>query len=238
VKLLRVLDEREFHRLGGIETLRTGARIVAATHRDLARAVKDGRFREDLYFRLAVITVPLAPLRERPEDVEPLARHLLEQIQRESGTLGKRFSEAALDEICRRPWRGNVRELRNAVERSVLMSDGDLIETTDLPDSGLCQSPEGSGAEAASAPLPAGGVSLEAMERDLVLRALLQTDFVQKKAAQLLRVSRRKLNYMIQRMGVTHPSWRRNRGPVPGVGASAASPAAEPPHEPRIERDL
>jgi DNA-binding NtrC family response regulator len=234
VKLLRVLDEREFHRLGGVETLRTGARIVAATHRDLARDVADGRFREDLYFRLAVITVPLAPLRERPEDIEPLALHFLERTQRESGIQGKRFSEPALERIRRECWRGNVRELRNAVERGVLMSDGDVIELGDLPDAG----PGTSTGSAGSVDLPVEGVSLEQVERDLVLRALDQADFVQKEAAQLLRVSRRKLNYMIQRMGVTHPSWRRNRGPAPGVGASAASPAAEPPHEPGTQRDV
>ncbi len=212
VKLLRVVEEREFHRLGSVDTRRTDARIVAATNRDLAAAVREGRFREDLYFRLDVISIPLAPLRDRPEDVEPLAHHFLAEIAREGGMAPKPFREAALRRIRTRPWRGNVRELRNALERAFFMSDGDFIEAHDLPEPTLAPPPPGW-----SVDLPPEGISLQEVERELVLRALAQADYVQKEAARLLRVSRRKLNYMIRRMGVTHPSWRRNRGPIPGV---------------------
>jgi DNA-binding NtrC family response regulator len=207
VKLLRVLEEREFHRLGGLETLRTGARIVAATHVDLSEAVRQGRFREDLYFRLDVISIHLPPLRERAEDLEPLARHFLAEIARESGASEKRLRPAALERLRRRRWRGNVRELRNALERAFFLCDGDWIEVADLPEPSLGAAPSAFEVE-----LPPEGISLQAVERELVLRALEQADFVQKRAAELLRISRRKLNYMIRRMGVTHPSWRRNRG--------------------------
>jgi len=208
VKLLRVLEEREFHRLGGVETLRTGARIVAATHVDLAEAVRQRRFREDLYFRLDVISIHLPPLRERPEDVEPLVRRFLAQIAAEAGVPEKPLRAAALERIQRRPWRGNVRELRNALERAFVMSRGDAIEASDLPEPALGPS----GSAGFSLELPPEGISLQAVERELVLRALEQADYVQKRAAELLRVSSRKLNYMIRRMGLTHPSWRRNRG--------------------------
>lgn len=210
VKLLRVLEEREFHRLGGVETRRTEARIVAATHRDLSRAVRERRFRADLYFRLDVISIPLAPLRDRPEDVEPLVHHFLAQISQESGVSGKPLASSALARIQDRPWRGNVRELRNALERAFFLSDGDAIEADDLPESTLVQPMSGG-----SGDFPPEGVSLQEVERELVVRALEQSDYVQKEAARLLHVSSRKLNYMIRRMGLTHPSWRRNRGPLP-----------------------
>ena len=212
VKLLRVVEEREFRRLGSVDSRRTETRIVAATNCDLAEAVRERRFREDLYFRLDVISIPLAPLRDRPEDVEPLAHHFLAEIAREGGMAPKPFREAALRRIRTRPWRGNVRELRNALERAFFMSDGDFIEAHDLPEPTLAPPPPGW-----SVDLPPEGISLQEVERELVLRALAQADYVQKEAARLLRVSRRKLNYMIRRMGVTHPSWRRNRGPIPGV---------------------
>ncbi len=215
VKLLRVLEEREFHRLGGVETLRTDARIVAATHRDLSRAVREGRFRADLYFRLDVITIQLEPLRRRPEDVVPLAVHFLDRIARPDpsggGRPSRRFREAALERLRRHPWRGNLRELRNAVERAVLMGDGEWIEAEDLPEPALAPTSSG------RILLPPDGIALADVERELVLLALEQADYVQKEAARLLRVSRRKLNYMIRRMGLTHPSWRRNRGPGPDV---------------------
>jgi DNA-binding NtrC family response regulator len=224
VKLLRVLEEREFQRLGGVETLLTEARIVAATNRDLERAVREGRFREDLYFRLAVIAIPIAPLRERPADLVPLALHFLARIQQEAGLEGRRFRDATLDVIKERAWRGNVRELRNAVEQAVLLHDGPFIEPGDLSEPRL-----GAGGPGAKAELPPEGISLAEVERDLVLRALEQADWVQKEAAGLLRVSRRKLNYMIQRMGVTHPSWRRNRPSVPVANSSECSSANSRP---------
>jgi len=211
-KLLRVLQDQEFYRLGGTRPLRTDARIVAATNQDLARAKREGRFREDLYFRLDVIGIRLPPLRERPEDLVALCDHFLERFALELGRPVERFSEAARARLRAHRWPGNVRELRNVIERAVLMCDGVVIEPEDLSlaaESGIATRGEGG----LRLEIPPGGVSLSEVERDLVLAALEQTGYVQKEAARLLHVSRRKLNYMVQRLGVTHPSWRRNRRP-------------------------
>ena len=233
VKLLRVLEEREFHRLGGVETLFTQARIVAATHRDLAGAVREGRFRADLFFRLDVIAIPLAPLRQRREDIVPLAQHFLADVSRETGRIDgalprRQFREAALERMRRLPWRGNLRELRNAVERAFLMGESEWIEAEDLPEPAL-----GAPATSWRVELPPDGIALADVERELVLLALEQAGYVQKEAARLLRISRRKLNYMIQRMGLTHPSWRRNRGPKPDVEEKLEAATEGFPREPR-----
>jgi DNA-binding NtrC family response regulator len=208
-KLLRVLQDQQFHRLGGTKVLHTDVRIVAATNQDLEKAIREGVFREDLYFRLNVIGIHLAPLRERPEDLEALSRHFLAEFSRELGRPRGGFTEEALARIRAHGWPGNIRELRNAVERAVLMSDGERIEARDI---GLPEIPCDESGDGWRPELPPEGVALDQVERAVVLEALHRTRYVQKEAAQLLRVSRRKLNYMIQRMGITHPSWRRNRG--------------------------
>ena len=207
-KLLRVLQDQEFYRLGGTRALRTDTRIVAATNRDLAEAKRTGGFREDLYFRLDVIGIHLPPLRERPEDLMALCERLLVQVAREQGRPVRSFSEDALALIRSHTWPGNVRELRNVIERVVLTSPGACVEAADLALPGAGGLGRASGWQPE---LPPGGVSLREVERGLVVAALERTGFVQKDAAELLRVSRRKLNYMIRRMGLTHPSWRRNR---------------------------
>ena len=206
-KLLRVLQDQEFHRLGGTKPMRTDVRIVAATNRDLETAIRAGSFREDLYFRLNVIGIALPPLRTRPEDVELLARHFLREFARELGRPAPQLTPAALHRILGHPWPGNVRELRNVLERAVLMAEGSRIDAEDV---GL-----GGDGDARPGPwrpdLPPDGLALDDVERAVVLEALERVGFVQKNAARLLRVSRRKLNYMIQRMGITHPAWRRHR---------------------------
>jgi DNA-binding NtrC family response regulator len=216
-KLLRVLQDQQFHRLGGTKVLHTDVRIVAATNQDLEKAIRAGRFREDLYFRLNVIGIWLAPLRERSEDLEALSRHFLAEFSRELGRPRTGFSEDALARIHAHGWPGNVRELRNVIERAVLMSDGERIEAGDI---GLPQVSGGDGG-GWRPELPPEGVALEQVERAVVLEALHRTRYVQKEAAQLLRVSRRKLNYMIRRMGITHPSWRRNSGNADPVDSGA-----------------
>jgi DNA-binding NtrC family response regulator len=208
-KLLRVLQDQQFHRLGGTRVLRTDVRIVAASNRDLERAIRGGGFREDLYFRLNVIGIRLAPLRERSEDLDALSRHFLAEFSRELGRPRSGFSTEALDRIRAHSWPGNIRELRNVIERAVLMSDGEQIEAEDI---GLPESRAVAVGSGWRPDLPRGGIALDEIQRAVVLEALQRTRYVQKEAAQLLRISRRKLNYMIQRMGITHPSWRRNRG--------------------------
>jgi two-component system response regulator HydG len=212
-KLLRVLQDQEFHRLGGSRPLRTDARIVAATNQRLEDALREGRFREDLYFRLNVIGIHLPPLRERSEDAVALAQHFLAEFSRELLRPTRGFTDAAMERIRRSRWSGNVRELRNVVERCVLMSDGELIDASQIAVSAPLGEPEGG---CLKIEFPPEGLSLDRMERELVLAALEQVGHVQKDAAKLLHVTRRKLNYMIGRMGLTHPSWRRNRLPVCG----------------------
>jgi DNA-binding NtrC family response regulator len=213
-KLLRVLQDKEFTRLGSVRPTRVDVRIVAATHRELEREIRAGRFREDLFFRLNVIRLALPPLRERPEDVEALASHFAAQFARELGRPERSLAPGAIARLRAHRWPGNVRELRNVIERAVLLADGARIEAADV--------------EVADAPEPISendakprGLSMRDAERALVLAALQRTGFVQKDAAELLGVSRRKLNYMVQRMRITHPSWRRNR---PEPSDSAATP--------------
>jgi DNA-binding NtrC family response regulator len=207
-KLLRVLQDQEFHRLGGTRVLRTDARILAATNQDLPERIRESRFREDLYFRLNVIEIRLPPLRERPEDLVALAHGFLRRFARELDRPVRGFTTGALERLRAHRWPGNVRELHNAIERAVLMCEGARIRTRDLVTSG-------SALDADPGPwcpdLPPEGVDLREVERGLVLEALRRADWVQKDAASLLGISRRKLNYMVQRMGITHPSWRRNR---------------------------
>jgi len=133
VKLLRVLQEREFERVGGTETVSVDVRVIAATNRDLELCVREGTFREDLFFRLNVVTIKLPPLRERSEDIRELAEHFLTKYSREFGKKITGFSPAAMDMLLNFDWPGNVRELENACERAVVMASGPVIMPEDLP---------------------------------------------------------------------------------------------------------
>ena len=219
-KLLRVLQEQEFHRLGGTRVLRTDARIVSATNQELERAIRERRFREDLFFRINVIQIHLPPLRERHEDLIALAHHFLQRFARELDRPIRGFSPDALAGLRAHSWPGNVRELQNTIERSVLMAEGSRVRAEDLT---LARGPAPEGSQWCRE-LPPEGISLRDVERQLVLEALRRARYIQKEAAVLLGVSRRKLNYMIQRMGITHPSWRRNR-----------EPTADPEEPPQLE---
>jgi DNA-binding NtrC family response regulator len=221
-KLLRVLQEREFHRLGGTRVLRSDVRIVAATNQDLEAAVAAGRFREDLFFRLHVIAIHLPALRERGDDVVRLAAHLLAESARELGRPRLALQPAALDALRAHPWPGNVRELRNVIERAALMAEGESIGPEDLA--------LGCDAGESAAPLASADLPLAELERAAVLAALRRSGFVQKDAAARLGVTRRKLNYMIRKMGITHASWRRNRGgEADGEAGGPAGPPLDSP---------
>ena len=236
-KLLRVLQDCEFFRLGGNKAIRADVRIVAATNQDLEREIQAGRFREDLFFRLNVIRIQMPPLRERPEDTELLARHFAVEFAAELGRSPRALSDGAIARLRAHRWPGNVRELRNVLERALLLADGECIEASDidLPEAPL---PAHAGLRI---DMPATGLSLRDVERDLVLAALRKANFVQKEAAALLGVSRRKLNYMIQRMGITHASWRRNRAePRAGAGGGLWGADSEPFEDeetPDVEED-
>ena len=207
-KLLRVLEDGEFVRLGATTTRHADVRLVAATHRDLEHAVRAGTFREDLYFRLHVVRLQLPALRERGDDAVTLAEHFLGELARELGRAELAFSHEARERLRHHAWPGNVRELRNRVERAALLSEGDTLDASAL---GFDAGPA---AESPWQPqLPPSGLAWADVERAVVLEALGRTGFVQKDAAALLSISRRRLHYMIGRMGITHPSWRRNAPP-------------------------
>jgi transcriptional regulator with PAS, ATPase and Fis domain len=180
VKLLRVLETGMFFRVGGTRPRRVDVRLIAATNRDLAAAMKGGQFREDLYYRINTITVLLPPLRERPEDIELLAQHFLDT----NATYGlKRLNPAALAALESYGWPGNVRELRHAIERGVILCKGDEIAVADLPSEVVGQ---GSGSASPAAAGSAAGPTLEAMERQHIVTTLRQVGGHRGKAAALL----------------------------------------------------
>ncbi len=146
-KVLRVLQEGEVERLGSARTIKVDVRVIAATNKNLEEEIEKGRFREDLYFRLAVIPVYVPPLRDRPEDIPLLVRHYIDYFTRENNTRPRRITQAALDAMQRYRWKGNIRELRNTVERLIIMSPGDTIDLADLP--GAIRNPAASAAGAA-----------------------------------------------------------------------------------------
>jgi transcriptional regulator with GAF, ATPase, and Fis domain len=197
-KLLRFLEEKTLRRVGGTRDIRVDVRIVAATNRDLRRAVKEGRFREDLYYRLQVLEVELPPLRQRTGDVPLLARTFIERYR---GEFRKNVSDLAPDALKRlevHGWPGNVRELRNAVERAVLLAEGAALRAEDF--SGL-----GSGEPGETHQLPPGGLRFDDLERDLVAQALERTSWNKAAAAQLLGVERDWVRYRIERHGLRPP---------------------------------
>jgi two-component system, NtrC family, nitrogen regulation response regulator NtrX len=152
-KVLRVLQEGEVERLGSARTVKVDVRVIAATNKNLEEEIERGHFREDLYFRLAVIPIHVPPLRERPEDIAPLVRHYIDYFSRDNNARPKRISQAALDALTRYRWRGNIRELRNTVERLIIMTAGDVIDLPDLPES--VRSPSSAGAGGLTAGLAA-----------------------------------------------------------------------------------
>src|SRR4051812_45063905 len=192
VKLLRVLQEREFERLGGTDTVKVNVRLIAATNKDMEKAIADGTFREDLYYRLNVFTIFVPPLRERKADMLLLADHFLEKFSREHGKVIKRISTPAIDMLMAYHWPGNVRELENALERAVLVCDGQVIHGHHLPPS--LQTADSSGTVTR--------VSLKdavaAFERDLIQDALKTTRGNRAKAARLLDTTERILNYKVR----------------------------------------
>ena len=203
VKLLRVLQEKKIRRVGGTDEIDVDVRVVAATNRPLDRLVQEGRFREDLFYRLNVIPIQVPALRERREDVPLLANHFLERFGREMGKPLAKISSEAMECLMRYSWPGNVRELENVIERAVALEPSPAILAERLPDAvrqGL--SPPGLTAQDASAPLAPGfslDRHLEALESSLVRRALDQAGGDRAEACRLLGISSRSLRYLIQK---------------------------------------
>jgi Nif-specific regulatory protein len=196
VKLLRVLQEREFERLGGTESVRVNVRVIAATNKDMEKAIADGTFREDLYYRLNVFTIFVPPLRDRKADLLLLADHFLEKFSREHGKVIKRISTPAIDMLMAYHWPGNVRELENALERAVLVCDGQVIHGHHLPPS--LQTADASGTVTRVSLKDA----VEGFERDLIQDALKTTRGNRAKAARLLDTTERILNYKVRNLGI------------------------------------
>jgi Nif-specific regulatory protein len=202
VKLLRVLQEREFERLGGVSSVKVDVRLIAATHRDLEAAVKAGTFREDLYYRLHVFELFMPPLRERQADILLLADHFVEKIAAAQGKDVRRISTSAIDMLVAYHWPGNVRELENAIERAILVSEGGVIHAHHLPPS--LQTAEVSGT------LPGNGLgdAVAAFEKDLLQDALKSARGNRSRAARLLQTTERILNYKVQKYGLEPERFR------------------------------
>jgi Nif-specific regulatory protein len=198
VKLLRVLQEREFERLGGTDAVKVDVRLVAATNSDLEAAVGRGTLRQDLFYRLNVFTIFVPPLRERKSDILLLADHFVEKLATEQGKQVKRISTPAIDALVAYHWPGNVRELQNVIERAVLVSDGQVIHLHHLPPT--LQTAEGSNT-AASQSL---GSAVAAFERDMIEDALKMARGNRARAARLLQATRRIVNYKIKQYGIDY----------------------------------
>jgi DNA-binding NtrC family response regulator len=204
-KLLRVLEDKTFERLGGNKTIQVDVRVIAATNRDIEALVSQGRFREDLYYRINVLRIHLPPLRERRSDIEPLAHYLLGKLGRALKKKIEGFSPEVLRRFQDYNWPGNIRQLSNTIERSILLEDGTVIqpESVSLPDI------RRTAAEPEAAP---AGLKLTAeQEKDMISRALEDNLWIQKDAALQLGISARALNYRIKKLGISHHRWRKNK---------------------------
>ena len=210
-KLLRVIQEKEFMRLGSVETIKVDVRIIAASNADLQMLVRDNEFREDLFYRLNVITITLPPLRRRREDIPLLTAHFLKKYSDENKKRTREVTPDAMKVLMDHSWPGNVRELENTIERAVVLSTTERIDLDLLPD--YLRFPKVSDQPAMI--LPADGLSLKdavsKYERNMILQSLEMANGVQKKAAELLQLKPSTLNEMMKRLGI---HWRSSPAPA------------------------
>ena len=204
-KLLRVLEDKTFKRIGGAQDITVDVRIVAATNRDLDSAIRQGQFREDLYYRLSTIPIVVPPLRERLEDIPVLANHFLRAYNLEFHNAFRQFAPGVLDKLAAYAWPGNVRELRNAIERAALLATGETITADDiiLGRSALHGAAEPTGAASDVARLPEKGCNIEDVEKELIRQALERTQGNRTRAAELLGITRDQVRYKIEKYGLT-----------------------------------
>jgi DNA-binding NtrC family response regulator len=208
VKLLRVLQEREFERVGGNQTIRVDVRVIAATNRDLKEMVAAGRFREDLYYRLNVINLTLPSLRQRASDIPALAIHFLKRYAEENGKNVSTISDAALALLANHSWPGNVRELENVIERAVVLAESDALEPQHLPPEFVAASRRGGAPQ-----IP--GATMDEIERYAIMKTLESAGGSTGRAAETLGISVRKIQYKLQEYGAAPKSH------VPAVAESA-----------------
>ncbi len=205
VKLLRVLQEREFERLGGTRTLKVDVRLVAATNRDLRAALEQGSFREDLYYRLNVVPIDIPPLRDHKEDIPDLVDHFIRRFAPESGKAVTGITPAALKVLLGFHWPGNVRELENVIQRAIALSSGPVLDVPDIRlDLALATRRPAPGVESAvtSGFFPPNGMTLEQYEEEIIREALRRANGNKSQAARLLGLSRNALRYRLSKMGV------------------------------------
>ena len=215
-KILRALQEREIMRVGGTQPLKVDVRIIAATNKNLEQLLKEGKFREDLYYRLKVIPIQCPPLRERREDIEALARHFLGRASQAAGRGVVGLAPAALENLQEYDWPGNIRQLEWAMERAVVLGEGDQVDVGDLPPEILARAVVASGTAAAGAPPSEGSASRmepvipeaswEEHEKAKIIEALGRTNWNITKAAQLLGMTFRTLQYRLEKFGIKRPT--------------------------------
>src|SRR5213596_136954 len=212
-KILRVLQEHEFERLGGTRTIRVDVRLVAATNRDLPSMVSQGLFREDLYYRLNVVSIEMPPLRDRKDDITALANFFIRRFAAELKKKLDGLDPDAQKMLMRYNWPGNIRELENAIERAMLLTEGHFISADDLR---LGEVATTQTAREAATPvrIPPTGIPLEEVERCALVEALKMSNWVQKDAAELLSISPRVMNYKIKTLGIEFPRGRRAAPPA------------------------
>src|SRR6187551_3827284 len=208
-KILRVLQEHEFERLGGTRTLRVDVRIIAATNRNLSQMVQEGRFREDLFYRLNVVSVETPPLRDRKEDIPALGDFFVKRFATELKKRVEGTHPEAQKLLMRHNWPGNIRELENVIERAVLLADGPQVQVSDLQIGEQASGGSSSGDRATVVRIPPTGIPLEEIERQAVVEALKMSNWVQKDAAELLGISPRVMNYKIKILSIEIPRSRR-----------------------------
>jgi DNA-binding NtrC family response regulator len=210
IKLLRLIQQGEIEKIGANGSSKVDVRIIAATHRNLQAMIEDGTFREDLYYRLAVIPLELPPLRERIEDIPELVQHLFISSKQKHGRTALQLPESLLPGFSNYNWPGNIRELGNIIERLVVLAVGDKISAEDLPE---YLRRENSLPDLIRVNLSSQGISLEAIEKDLIIKALRRFNWNQTQAAKYLDISRRTLNYRMEKHGIRKDIVENDRVP-------------------------
>ena len=202
VKLLRVIQEREIDKLGSNMPMKIDVRIVAATHRNLMNMIEDGTFREDLYYRLAVIPLDLPALRERKQDIPTLVDFFFSRAREKNGRPELQLAPTLMPYFAGYRWPGNIRELENIMERITVLAEGPEIRLQDLPASLTAIAPH---ANAMQVDMPESGISLEGVEKELIRRALEKHEWNQSQAARYLDISRKTLIYRMEKHGLAQP---------------------------------
>lgn len=214
-KLLRVLQEKEIRRLGGKDNIKVDVRIITATNKDIENEIANGRFREDLYYRLKVITVELPPLRERKDDMPSLVNFFIDKYNNEFGKRIKAISDSAMNALINYHWPGNIRQLESVIERAVLMSDSDTISLNDIRSE--LKLPTDS--KVTGIDIPEGGINFEELEKELIKKAMIKANNVATKAARLLGMSYKTFWYRLEKFGLnppkedSNPEKRKQAGP-------------------------